>query len=119
MNVLARIPALFQDQDLAFSFTAPAAGDTALLVYDFSVSEDLFGLTSTDVQLASDDPDIDLHALLDTPATLTIHHKYLGTRHFAGVIAQISRGGEGFRRTLYSITLLPMLHRLAHGSDCR
>ncbi|EFO30245.1 type VI secretion system Vgr family protein [Roseibium sp. TrichSKD4] len=119
MNVLARIPALFQDQDIAFSFTVPAAGDTALLVYDFTVSEALFGLTEVDVQLASDDPNVDLHALLDTPATLTIHHKYLGLRHYAGVIAQISRGEEGFHRTLYSITLLPMLHRLAHGSDCR
>ncbi|WP_150523837.1 type VI secretion system Vgr family protein [Roseibium sediminis] len=119
MNVIARIPSLFMDQDIAFSFAAPAAEGAELLVHEFSASQAVFGLDSIHVGLVSKDGDIDLHALLDTPATLTVHHKYAGARHFAGVIAEIERGEEGFHRTLYSLTLLPMLHRLAHGSDCR
>ncbi|WP_275078568.1 hypothetical protein [Pseudovibrio sp. WM33] len=35
------------------------------------------------------------------------------------MIAEIARGNEGHHRTSYSLTLLPSLHRLAHGSDCR
>ncbi len=118
-DAILQLPKLFQKQDLAFTFHAPALEDAELLVTSFSASERVFALPQIDVSLSSEDGDIDLHALLDTPATLTIHHKYLGQRHLAGVIAQIARGDSGHHRTGYELTLLPGLHRLAHGSDCR
>ncbi len=118
-DAILQLPKLFQKQDLAFTFHAPALEDAELLVTSFSASERVFALPQIDVCLSSEDGDIDLHALLDTPATLTIHHKYLGQRHLAGVIAQIARGDSGHHRTGYELTLLPGLHRLAHGSDCR
>ncbi|MGV0911520.1 type VI secretion system Vgr family protein [Martelella sp. FOR1707] len=119
MNAIMDIPALYQNQDIAFTFEAPALKDAQFLVHGFEAREKLFGLTQVDIELVSEDPDIDLNALLDTPATLTIHHKYAGIRHLSGVIAEIARADEGFHRTFYTVTLLPMLHRLDHGSDCR
>ncbi|KZL02630.1 type VI secretion system tip protein VgrG [Pseudovibrio sp. Ad26] len=119
MNAIVQIPQLFQEQDLAFTFAAPAQPNAELLVTGFSATERLNGLTQIQIELASPDNALDLHSLLDTPATLTIHHKYEGLRHLSGVIAEIARGNEGHHRTSYSLTLLPSLHRLAHGSDCR
>ncbi|KZL11707.1 type VI secretion system tip protein TssI/VgrG [Pseudovibrio sp. Ad26] len=119
MNAIVQIPQLLQEQDLAFTFAAPAQPEAGLLVTGFSATERLNGLTQIQIELASPDNALDLHSLLDTPATLTIHHKYEGLRHLSGVIAEIARGNEGHHRTSYSLTLLPSLHRLAHGSDCR
>ncbi|KZK95256.1 Phage-related baseplate assembly protein [Pseudovibrio sp. W74] len=119
MNAIVQIPQLFQEQDLAFTFAAPAQPNAELLVTGFSATERLNGLTQIQIELASPDNALDLHSLLDTPATLTIHHKYEGLRHLSGVVAEIARGNEGHHRTSYSLTLLPSLHRLAHGSDCR
>ncbi|SFT50492.1 type VI secretion system secreted protein VgrG [Pseudovibrio denitrificans] len=119
MNAIVQIPQLYQDQDLAFTFSAPADPDAELLVTGFSASERLNGLTQIHIELASPNNALDLHALLDTPATLTIHHKYEGLRHLSGVVSEIARGNEGHHRTSYSLTLLPSLHRMAHGSDCR
>lgn len=118
MNSATTSPLLDQKQDIAFSFNALAV-DADLLVSDFSVSEHLFGLTEIRVNLVSSRSGIDLHALLDSPATLTVHHKYAGLRHFSGIVVQVERGTKGFHHTAYAITLLPALHRLEHGSDCR
>ena len=119
MNAIASVASLLQDQDIAFSFFCAGSGGSELLVHGFSVSEGLFGLSQIDVELVSHEGDINLHDMLDTPATVTVHHKYAGVRHFSGVVAEASRGDEGLHRTMYSLTLLPALHRLDHGSDCR
>ena len=119
VNAIAQFPKLYQKQDLAFTFQAPAHGGAELLVSGFSASEQLNGLPRIELTLVSSSPAIDLHTLLDTPATLTLHHKYLGLRFLSGVIAEISRRNSGHHRTSYTLTLLPSLHRLAHGSDCR
>ena len=119
MNAITHLPELFQEQDVSFTFHAHALSRVELLVSGFTASEHINALTSIEVSLVSHDANIDLHALLDTPATLTVHHKYLGLRHFAGVISQIARGDSGHHRTSYQLTLLPALHRLSHSSDCR
>jgi type VI secretion system secreted protein VgrG len=118
MTPLTTAALLDQKQDIAFTFDAPAAA-ADMLVTSFVVSEQLGLLTTIRVTLASTNAEIDLHALLDSPATLTIHHKYAGVRHFSGVVASLERGTKGFHHTSYSLTLLPALHRLDYGSDCR
>jgi len=127
--------------DIAFSFwaagladendaSASAAGTLAglvddvlspsLLVSAFSVDEALFGMTRVEVMLVSKRSDIDLEALIDAPATLTVHHKYLPQlRHFSGIVMEAERGDSGHHRTSYRVVLLPSLARLDHGSDCR
>ncbi|MGV0821127.1 type VI secretion system tip protein TssI/VgrG [Martelella sp. AMO21009] len=119
MNAIIDIPVLYQDQDIAFTFEASALKDGQLLVHGFTAEERLFDLSQIDIELVSDDPKLDLNALLDTPATLTIHHKYAGIRHFSGIIADMARRDEGLHRTFYTVVLMPALGRLAHGSDSR
>nr|WP_272211416.1 type VI secretion system tip protein TssI/VgrG [Marinicella sp. W31]MDC2877304.1 type VI secretion system tip protein TssI/VgrG [Marinicella sp. W31] len=119
MNAIIDMPVLFQDQDIAFTFEAPALKDAGLLVHGFTAQEKLFELSEVVIELVSDDPKIDINALLDTPATLTIHHKYAGIRHFSGIIADMARRDEGLHRTFYTVVLMPALGRLAHGSDSR
>ena len=95
---------LDQDQDLAFSFEG-AAGEFA--VVGFNANEVVNGLFEINLELASHDDDIDLHELMDTQGTLTIHSKYDELRHLSGVITECERGDSGTRRTFYSLTLRP------------
>ncbi|UXN04820.1 type VI secretion system tip protein VgrG [Bartonella sp. HY406] len=96
-----------------------APNDT-FVVTAFAVDEAIFGMTRIEVMLSSSDDNIDLQALLDSPGTLTIHHKYMETlRHFSGVVVEAERGDRGHHRTAYRLVLMPSLYRLDHGSDCR
>lgn len=117
MNMIA--PLLNQKHDLAFSFHCPVVPDGLFVVTAFTGSEGIFSLTEIEVELASKDPDIDLHALIDEKACLTIHHKYDGVRHFSGVVSSAARADEGHHYTAYRLTILPPLHRLRYGSDAR
>ena len=119
MNVIVDMPKLFQDQDLAFSFYVDGLDDDVLRPLSFSGSEELFGLHHFNMELVSHKSDLNLHDLLDSKCTLTIHHKYQGVRHISGVVAEVSRGDKGHHRTRYSLAFLPVIHRLDHGSDCR
>lgn len=142
MVSFASVPVLGQAQDVAFSFWAAGAQGAAensaaedeagggaaptssvpapLLVSAFSVDEAIFGMTRIEVMLVSSQADIDLESLIDAPATLTIHHKYLADlRHFSGIVVEAERGISGHHRTSYRVVLLPTLARLDHGSDCR
>ncbi|WP_310621601.1 type VI secretion system tip protein TssI/VgrG [Flexibacterium corallicola] len=119
MNVINPLPTLLQKDDLAFTFYSPHVEENDLLVEDFSVTEQVFELTRIEVSLVSKRPDIDLQALIDTPASISVLHKYAGIRHFSGVVHRARRRNQGHHRTSYEVTLLPSLHRLDYGSDCR
>jgi len=108
---------LDQDQDIAFSFKGNI-GD--FVVVSFSVTDTINAPFEIQVELASHSDSVDLHALLDEPATLGIHHKYdENIRYFNGTVTEAVRGDSGSRWTFYSVTLRPSIHRLMHGSDCR
>jgi|GEM_PF-6642853 len=100
VSFASAVPLLGQDQDVAFSFWAAGAendgGDipsSPLLGSAFAVEEAIFGLTRVEVMLVSKQPDIDLEALIDQAATLTLHHKYLPElRHFSGIVVEAERG---------------------------
>jgi len=107
---------LDQDQDLAFAFTG-AAGD--FTVVDFSAHETINAPFEIRVNLASQDPSIDLHALMDAAGVLGIYSKYDAPRFLHGIVTEAERGDSGIRRTFYSLTLRPALSRLDHGTDSR
>ncbi|WP_052245339.1 type VI secretion system tip protein VgrG [Halocynthiibacter namhaensis] len=107
---------LDQDQDIAFGFTASTG---SFVVVGFSANEAVNAPFEIHVELASEDADIDLHALMDTQACLGIYHKYDVPRFLNGIITEASRGDSGIRRTFYTVTLRPALQRLAHTSDSR
>ncbi len=109
---------LDQGQDMAFGFKASAAVDKFSVV-SFDGHDALFDGFEIKVELCSFDADIDLDAIVDTEACLTIHDKYDQPRHFHGVIAEAEAGDTGFSRSFYSVTLKPALHRLNYISDSR
>jgi type VI secretion system VgrG family protein len=104
--------------DLKFAFEAEAAPE-AFRVLGFEGEEALFECFELAIELVSHDFDLDLHALLDTPATLAILHAHAEPRHIHGVISEIERRGSGFDRTFYRVVLMPALHRLRYHSDSR
>ncbi len=117
MNVQTAIAKLLdQNQDLAFGIKT-TTGDFAVL--SFEAQENINGLFDIQIELASHDPDIDLHALMDTQATLFVQSKYAEARYFTGIITEAERKDTGFRRTFYALTLRPPVFRLTHASDCR
>ncbi|WP_182417287.1 type VI secretion system tip protein TssI/VgrG [Bartonella sp. HY038] len=120
MNPIMQLPKQFQEQDIAFSYWMKEAPNDTFVVTAFAVDEAIFGMTRIEVMLSSSDDNIDLQALLDSPGTLTVHHKYMETlRHFSGVVVEAERGDRGHHRTAYRLVLMPSLYRLDHGSDCR
>ena len=111
---------LQQSHDVAFTFHCEGAPPNVLRVRSFSAMEQIFGLHSIEVELAAPvGVPIDLHALNDQPATLIIHNRTLGIRHLSGVVAGISRRSSGVHTTYYAATIMPTLHCLRYGSDCR
>ncbi|WP_259779361.1 type VI secretion system Vgr family protein [Aestuariispira ectoiniformans] len=107
---------LGQDQDLAFAFSG-AVGD--LRVVGFTASESINEPFEVQVDLASDDADIELQGLMDEPACVGIYNKYDEPRFLHGIVTEAERGDSGTRRTFYKVTLRPTLSRLDHGSDSR
>ena len=111
---------LGQDQDLAFVLTTGVdAGLPAFVVESFTAHEAVNELFEVQLNLFSKWEDIDLHALMDTQATLAILSKYDEPRYLTGIITDCGRGGSGFSRTAYQLILRPPLARLAHVSDGR
>lgn len=116
--VLSGLAARFlsQDQDLAFSFQG-ASGDFAVVA--FEAQEAINAPFTIRIELASHDPDINLHDLMDAPGALGIFSKYDAPRFLHGIVTEVERGDSGIRRTFYRLTLQPALTRLDHGSDSR
>jgi type VI secretion system secreted protein VgrG len=77
--------------------------------------EALSELFSAEVLFEVDDPELDLHALLLTPASVRLFDEQALARAFCGVIEQASYLGE-YRHGVYHyrVRLLPQLHALAH-----
>lgn len=107
---------LSQKQDLAFSFSG-ATGN--FVVVGFTATETVNAPFEIVIELASDDPNIDLHELMDADACLGIFDKYSQPRFLHGIVTEIEKGQSGIRRTFYSVVLRPSIHRLAHTSDSR
>ncbi len=92
MNIMTGTPVLDQEQDLAFTLSCSAVADDALRVHSFTALEAISAPYEVHLDLASMDPQIDLHGLIDTPASLNILHKYDAPRHLAGVIVAAEEG---------------------------
>ncbi|RCK41435.1 hypothetical protein TH25_23705 [Thalassospira profundimaris] len=101
---------------MAFAFTG-AVGDFS--VVGFEARETINAPFEISINLASPDPAIDLHSLIDAPGCLGIYNKYDEVRYLHGIVTEVERGDSGIRRTFYSVTLRPTLSRLDHGSDSR
>ncbi|WP_083743738.1 type VI secretion system Vgr family protein [Methylobacterium radiotolerans] len=107
------------DRDFTLAFTADGLPDADLAVTGFRLEEAISTLFQAEIALASPDPGLDLTALLDKPARLTVLDRYGPPRHVHGVLALAERGDTGAHHTRYSVLLMPALHRLRFSADCR
>ena len=69
-----------------------------------------------DLDLVSERPDLDLHALLQQPAFLAFGPDGAGVH---GLVEHIAQGETGTRLTRYSLVLVPQLSHLAHRTNSR
>ena len=90
--------------------------NTELQVVAFKGSEALDQPYFIQVQLVSEDPSLDLEALLHQPVYLAFGEADQGLH---GQVYAIGRDDPGTRLTLYHLTLAPRLASLAHRCDQR
>ena len=90
--------------------------NTELQVVAFNGSEALDQPYFIQVQLVSEDPSLDLEALLHQPAYLDFGETGQGLH---GQVYAIGQDDPGTRLTLYHLTLAPRLASLAHRCDQR
>ena len=119
MSVMTTLPQLLQKQDIAFTLDVKGLPPETFRVIGFTAQERIFDLFSVSIDVESTSPSISLRDLLDRAATLNILHKYDAPRFLSGVVAEAEKDTTGVHKTAYRLVLLPTLHRLRHGSDCR
>lgn len=97
----------FRD-DNEFTFVSKALPEDTFSVVSFSGTEAISRPYEFDITLSSQDPEIDLKAVLQGPATLTIVHA--GARlPFHGVLAGFEQLHEVNQHAFYRATLVPKL----------
>ncbi len=93
--------------------------DDVLLLKDMGGVEELGRLYAYDLQLTSQDPDIDLNLLLGKPMSLGLQLDDGNLRYFHGVVARCSQVNGRGQFASYQVTLRPWLWLLTRTSDCR
>ena len=91
-----------------FTFTSKALPEDTFSVVKFSGVEAISRLYEFDITLASEDPEIDLKAVIQNPATLTIVH---GDEElpFHGVLSRFEQLHEVKQHVFYRAVLVPKL----------
>lgn len=101
-----------------FATIKTSAGEKLQLAH-MSGHESLGECFVYDVQLISEDPDVDENGLLGKNATIQVSLPERKTRYFHGIITNFGYGGTDGRHIVYHATLRPWLWLLSQASDCR
>jgi type VI secretion system secreted protein VgrG len=99
-------------------------GTDVLLLDSFTGVEQISEPFAFQLELLSEDRDIDPDALLRTPITLSIDLEDGETRHVHGLVNRFAQGarvdvGEGDHLTSYTAEMVPWLWFLSLSRDCR
>lgn len=92
-----------------FFFESEGLAPETFLVAGFEGEEAVSHLYRFEVHLVSDDPDVDLEAVLAHPAVLRIEEGGEEVRRFEGVIAAMEQRDRGPQYTHYAAVLVPRL----------
>ena len=87
-------------------------------VLRFTGSEGLSSLFEFQVELASENPDVDPAQVVGKTALLAIRGEP-GFRHLSGIIARFEQVNELPHYTVYRALVVPVVWRLQHRQDCR
>ena len=99
----------------AFTLTLDGVS-SELKVFEFQGSEAISQPYRFDLELVSEQPDLDLESLLHRPAYLGFDAHGRGVH---GLVYRVAQGDSGRRLTRYQISLVPQLAYLAHSSRQR
>lgn len=94
-------------------------GPDKLILAEMGGSDELGRLFDYELQLTSDDPAIDLNALLGKPMSLSVQLSLGTSRYFHGIVARCSQSVDQGQFASYRVTLRPWLWLLTRTSDCR
>jgi len=86
-------------------------------VVEFYMVETLNQPYALNIDLISDDANIDFGRVLDQNAVLTIWQGNTAIRHIHGVVSDFSQGTTGFKKTRYHAVIEPQLARTQLHSD--
>jgi len=100
-----------------FLFQIPSL-DESLRVVGFQLWADLSTPFRCEVELACENPALDLPALVGKSGVLTLFHPQ-HPQYLQGEIQRIQQGESGNRFTLYQLTLVPRLEFLKYRSNLR
>jgi type VI secretion system secreted protein VgrG len=101
-----------------FATITTPLGD-ALLLGHMTGHESLGELFSYELELISEDPNLDETELLGQSATINVSLAQGKTRYFNGIVASFGYAGTNGRYFTYHATLRPWLWLLSQASDCR
>lgn len=95
--------------------------DTGLgfILDTMEATEELGRPFSIMLDVSSDKPKGDLHAILGSSATVTLSYPQKPTRHFNGIVARINYLGLTGGGYKYRLELRPWIWLLSHQQDCR
>ncbi len=96
--------------------------EDGLRVVRFDLFEAVSGVFELDVELACDNRELDVAALLRRPALLTIagiHDETAAPRWVHGVVHSVSQGRQDGSIGLYHVRVVPRVWPLQHRQDCR
>jgi type VI secretion system secreted protein VgrG len=102
-----------------FSFETSAVSADTLQVVDFSGVEEMSRTYRFVVRLASDDPELDLDAVIGKPATLKVQRREGDALPIHGVVSEFHQGARISDWYSYEATLVPRLWLLSLSFQSR
>ncbi len=110
---------MLQTNQSRFFFASAALAADALEVAEFTGVEEISRPYRFSVRLVSDDPELDLDAVVGRPATLRLRRHEGDPLPIGGVVADVRQGGYDARRYAYEVTLVPRLWLLTLSHQSR
>ena len=92
--------------------------DAELRVAALHGEEGMSRLFQFELELVSEDPEIDFASVVNQPAVITVEGQD-ETRHIHGIVQRFEQGEQGDRFTHYHAWLVPKLWWLGNRQDCR
>ncbi len=94
-------------------------GDDKVLIVSAAITEQMGRLFEMEVELASDDPNLDFSKVVGGNATIRLEIADKQTRYFNGYISRFVQTDANGVGSSYRATLVPWLWFLTRTSDCR
>jgi type VI secretion system secreted protein VgrG len=102
-----------------FATVSTALGEDTLMLARMRGEEALGRPFVYELDLYSEERDVDFKALLDQPATVRVELAQRAFRYINGVVTRFGCVGESGRYVMYRATLRPWLWLLSRSIDCR